>query len=294
MPVYTVHEPPRQQTHRDDEARARRRASSSCATASLLGVPARAAVDAVAPAVARFIALLLLVAGVTSRLHAARRRRRPVGSAVALLLALLVGFEAERCGAGSLRAAAWRSRRRGRRRRPAKPPSGASSTRWTGATASRRAARSGTPPPAVAVRRLRPRPTSSACSRSRRRGDDASPSSTTARATCTRPPRPSSARRANAGYDQPIVVTGDPDAVRGADRVVLPGVGAFADCRRGLDAVPGMVEALNETVRRKGRPFLGICVGMQLMAERGREYEVTTGSAGSPARSTASRRTTRR
>ena len=65
--------------------------------------------------------------------------------------------------------------------------------------------------------------------------------------------------------------------VRAADRVVLPGVGAFADCRRGLDAVPGMVEALDETVRRRGRPFLGICVGMQLMAERGREYEVTEG-----------------
>ncbi len=62
-----------------------------------------------------------------------------------------------------------------------------------------------------------------------------------------------------------------------ADRVVLPGVGAFADCRRGLDAVAGMVEALEEAVRRKGRPFFGICVGMQLLAERGREYEVTEG-----------------
>jgi glutamine amidotransferase len=79
------------------------------------------------------------------------------------------------------------------------------------------------------------------------------------------------------GQAQPILVTNDPDAVRRADRVVLPGVGAFADCRRGLDAVPGMVEALEEAVRRKGRPFLGICVGMQLMAERGREYIVTDG-----------------
>jgi glutamine amidotransferase len=79
------------------------------------------------------------------------------------------------------------------------------------------------------------------------------------------------------GHDQPIVVTGDPEAVRRADRIVLPGVGAFADCRRGLDAIPGMVAALEETVRRQGRPFLGICVGMQLMAERGREYEVTEG-----------------
>src|ERR1700694_5492929 len=79
------------------------------------------------------------------------------------------------------------------------------------------------------------------------------------------------------GHDQPILVTNDPDKVRAADRVVLPGVGAFADCRRGLDAVPGMVEALNETVRKNGRPFLGICVGMQLMAERGCEYEIVEG-----------------
>jgi glutamine amidotransferase len=76
---------------------------------------------------------------------------------------------------------------------------------------------------------------------------------------------------------EPIVVTDDPAIVAGADRVVLPGVGAFADCRRGLDAVPGMVAALEEAVCRKGRPFFGICVGMQLLAERGREYEVTTG-----------------
>jgi imidazole glycerol-phosphate synthase subunit HisH len=74
-----------------------------------------------------------------------------------------------------------------------------------------------------------------------------------------------------------IAVTRDPDLVRRADRIVLPGVGAFADCRRGLDAVAGMVEALNEGVRTRARPFLGICVGMQLMAERGREYEVTEG-----------------
>jgi glutamine amidotransferase len=79
------------------------------------------------------------------------------------------------------------------------------------------------------------------------------------------------------GHDQPITVTSDPDAVARADRVVLPGVGAFADCRRGLDEIDGMVEALNETVLQRGRPFFGICVGMQLMAERGREYQVTPG-----------------
>jgi glutamine amidotransferase len=79
------------------------------------------------------------------------------------------------------------------------------------------------------------------------------------------------------GSRQEIVVTRDPEAVRAAERVVLPGVGAFADCRRGLDRVPGLVEAMAEAVRRHGKPFLGICVGMQLMAERGREYEVTDG-----------------
>jgi imidazole glycerol-phosphate synthase subunit HisH len=68
------------------------------------------------------------------------------------------------------------------------------------------------------------------------------------------------------------IVTADPDAVRKADRVVLPGVGAFADCKRGLDAVPGMVAALEEAVIRQGKPFLGICVGMQLMASVGVEF----------------------
>jgi imidazole glycerol-phosphate synthase subunit HisH len=81
----------------------------------------------------------------------------------------------------------------------------------------------------------------------------------------------------DAGLTAPIVVTQDPAVVARADRVVLPGVGAFADCRRGLDAVDGMVEALDEAVRRRGRPFFGICVGMQLLAERGREYEVIDG-----------------
>jgi len=81
----------------------------------------------------------------------------------------------------------------------------------------------------------------------------------------------------DAGLDQPIVVTDDPAVVARADRVVLPGVGAFADCRRGLDAVDGMVAALEDAVRRRGRPFFGICVGMQLLAERGREYQVTEG-----------------
>jgi glutamine amidotransferase len=80
-----------------------------------------------------------------------------------------------------------------------------------------------------------------------------------------------------AGLRENIVVTSDPEAVRRADRIVLPGVGAFADCRRGLDAVPGMVEAMTLAVRREGRPFLGICVGMQLMATRGLEHETTPG-----------------
>jgi imidazole glycerol-phosphate synthase subunit HisH len=79
------------------------------------------------------------------------------------------------------------------------------------------------------------------------------------------------------GELQPIAVTSDAAAVRNADRIVLPGVGAFADCRHGLDGVAGMMEALDDAVSRQGRPFLGICVGMQLMAERGREYTVTDG-----------------
>jgi glutamine amidotransferase len=79
------------------------------------------------------------------------------------------------------------------------------------------------------------------------------------------------------GAEAAITVTASPAVVLAADRVVLPGVGAFADCKAGLDAVPGMVEALEESVRRKGRPFLGICVGAQLMAERGLEFRVTEG-----------------
>ncbi len=74
-----------------------------------------------------------------------------------------------------------------------------------------------------------------------------------------------------------VVVTSDPEIVRGATRIVLPGVGAFADCRAGLDAVAGMVEVLEERVTRGGTPFLGICVGMQLMATEGREKTVTKG-----------------
>src|ERR1700719_3697981 len=79
------------------------------------------------------------------------------------------------------------------------------------------------------------------------------------------------------GIPGPILVTSPPDQVAAAERVVLPGVGAFADCRRGLAAVPGLEEALVEAVVARGRPFLGICVGMQLMAERGREFETVDG-----------------
>jgi imidazole glycerol-phosphate synthase subunit HisH len=74
-----------------------------------------------------------------------------------------------------------------------------------------------------------------------------------------------------------IRVTSRPEEVAAAERVVLPGVGAFADCRRGLAAVAGLEAALAEAVLRRGRPFLGICVGMQLMAERGREFETVRG-----------------
>ena len=77
--------------------------------------------------------------------------------------------------------------------------------------------------------------------------------------------------------DAHIRVTADPKIVAKADRIVLPGVGAFADCMRGLDAVPGMRDVLETSVRQQGRPFLGICVGMQLLATRGLEFETTNG-----------------
>ncbi len=69
-----------------------------------------------------------------------------------------------------------------------------------------------------------------------------------------------------------VAVTADPDVVLSADRIVLPGVGAFAHCMTALSAIPGMVAALNEVTGPKARPFLGICVGMQLMAEAGEEH----------------------
>jgi imidazole glycerol-phosphate synthase subunit HisH len=79
-----------------------------------------------------------------------------------------------------------------------------------------------------------------------------------------------------AGIGAIVTVTADPEVVRAADRIVLPGQGAFADCASGLAAVPGMREAI-EIATNRGAPFLGICVGMQLMAERGLEHEVTFG-----------------
>ena len=74
-----------------------------------------------------------------------------------------------------------------------------------------------------------------------------------------------------------VNVTSAPEAIAAADRVVLPGVGAFADCRRGLMAVPGLEAALREAVMIRARPFLGICVGMQLLADAGREFETVEG-----------------
>jgi glutamine amidotransferase len=71
---------------------------------------------------------------------------------------------------------------------------------------------------------------------------------------------------------QNIVVTSQPDVVAKAERIVLPGVGAFGDCMKGLGALPGMIDALNDAVLKRGVPFLGICVGMQLLADTGREF----------------------
>jgi len=78
------------------------------------------------------------------------------------------------------------------------------------------------------------------------------------------------AREANLG--QNVRVTSNPDDVRKADHIVLPGVGAFGDCAQGLHAVDGMTEALTEAVHQHAKPFMGICVGMQLMADRGVEH----------------------
>ncbi len=77
--------------------------------------------------------------------------------------------------------------------------------------------------------------------------------------------------------ERPVIITSDPDRVYNADWIVLPGDGAFADCRRGLDAVDGLTQALREVVEHKARPFLGICIGMQLLATTGREHGTTEG-----------------
>jgi glutamine amidotransferase len=74
-----------------------------------------------------------------------------------------------------------------------------------------------------------------------------------------------------------VAVTADPELVLGARRIVLPGVGSFGACMSGLTAIPGMVEALEQRVLRDGVPFLGVCVGMQLMADRGLEFGETPG-----------------
>lgn len=79
------------------------------------------------------------------------------------------------------------------------------------------------------------------------------------------------------GSNSKIALTSDPEAVRRADHIVLPGVGAYADCLSGLRNVEGMVEALDEAVNERGKPFLGICVGMQLLSTRGYEYKVSEG-----------------
>jgi glutamine amidotransferase len=82
---------------------------------------------------------------------------------------------------------------------------------------------------------------------------------------------------AETGQREDVIVTSDPDVVVRAERVVLPGDGAFADCKRNLDAIDGMIEAIDEVIDVHGRPFFGICVGMQLFATRGVEHAVTPG-----------------
>ncbi len=82
---------------------------------------------------------------------------------------------------------------------------------------------------------------------------------------------------AETGIGMPVIVTSRPEEVAAAERVVLPGQGAFAECRRGLAAIAGLEAALREAVTDRGRPFFGICVGMQLMADCGREFETVAG-----------------
>ncbi len=82
---------------------------------------------------------------------------------------------------------------------------------------------------------------------------------------------------ADLGSGDRVAVTADADLVAKADRIILPGVGAFGDCKAGLAALPGMIEAMTEPVLVQGRPFLGICVGMQLLATTGREHGIHAG-----------------
>ncbi|MBL8549872.1 MAG: imidazole glycerol phosphate synthase subunit HisH [Hyphomonadaceae bacterium] len=86
-----------------------------------------------------------------------------------------------------------------------------------------------------------------------------------------------SAERALAHVGADVTVTSDPKSIARADRIVLPGQGAFAQCMGALTAKPGLIDALSETVLANARPFLGICVGMQLLASRGLEHEITAG-----------------
>jgi imidazole glycerol-phosphate synthase subunit HisH len=79
------------------------------------------------------------------------------------------------------------------------------------------------------------------------------------------------------GLDVDVCIAADPASIRSAERIVLPGVGAFGDCRRGLEAIGGLIDALTEEVCGRGKPFLGICVGMQLLATRGLEHQPTPG-----------------
>lgn len=88
------------------------------------------------------------------------------------------------------------------------------------------------------------------------------------------------------GRDEAVEVTSDPEKIARADRIVLPGDGAFPDCQRGLSSVDGLREALHEAVRQRAVPFMGICIGMQLLASYGEEYEKTDGLGWIPGRVT--------
>ena len=275
MPTFTVH------AAANAEAAPIPSASCSCATASISGPSCSRPLWMLAH---RLWLVLLGYIVADGRAQAAFCALLGAPAAVhffvGLLVALLVGFEAATLWRWTLFAPRLAIRRRRGRRRCRGWPSGASSTPGPSARSRRAAAgdrrrrsprrcRRGTPSP---LRRHRPVPRAGGNAVSVAIVDYGSGNLHSAAKAFERAAREAGARPADPRHQRSRT------RWRSADRVVLPGVGAFADCRRGLDAVRRHGRgARRNACATRGRPFLGICVGMQLMAERGREYEVTPG-----------------